>query len=151
LRVAASDDFRVWAFGGCEVEEALGLAVGSGCGAFGKNVRTKGGIIGTSNTLTGDIAGAVGRLQALTSRGANGRTDVAIFGGTTSEDERDGTAIAVGKLVDSGANRLSDLDAGGEGGGSAGEESNGGSELHVCGYVDIGMFVEGCVRCSLRW
>jgi phage tail tape-measure protein len=39
--------------------------------AFGKNIRTKGGIVGASNTLAGDIVGAVGRLQALASRGAN--------------------------------------------------------------------------------
>jgi len=71
LRVATSDDFSVWAFCVCEVEEALGLAVGGARGAFGKNIRTKGGIVGASNTLAGDIVGAVGRLQALASRGAN--------------------------------------------------------------------------------
>lgn len=74
LRVATGNDLCVWTFGGCKIEEALGLTVGSGRGAFGKNVRTKGGIIGASNTLAGDIAGAVGGLQALTSRRANGRT-----------------------------------------------------------------------------
>ena len=62
LRVAASDDFRVWTFCVCEVEEALGLAVGSTRGALGKQVRCKGGIVGASNTLAGDIVGAVGRL-----------------------------------------------------------------------------------------
>lgn len=72
LRVATGDDFRVWAFCVCEVEETLGLAVGSARGTFGKNVRTKGGIVGASNTLARDIVGAVGRLQALASRGANG-------------------------------------------------------------------------------
>ena len=74
LRVATSDDFRVWTFGVCEVEEALGLAVGSARGAFGKKVRSEGGIIGASNTLASDIAGTVGGLQAITSRGANGIT-----------------------------------------------------------------------------
>jgi hypothetical protein len=72
LRVATSDDFRVWAFCVCKVEEALGLAVGSARGAFGKNVRTEGSIVWASNTLASDIVGAVGRLQALASRGANG-------------------------------------------------------------------------------
>lgn len=62
LRVATSDNFRVWTFGVCEVEEALGLAVGSTRGALGKQVRCKGGIVGASNTLAGDIVGAVGRL-----------------------------------------------------------------------------------------
>ena len=74
LRVATSDDFRVWAFRVCEVEEALRLTIGSACGAFGKNVRAECGIVGASNTLTGDVVGAVGRLQALASRGTNGRT-----------------------------------------------------------------------------
>jgi hypothetical protein len=74
LRVAASDDLRVWTFCGCQVEESLGFAIGSARGAFGKNVRADGGIVGATNTLAGDIAGAVGRLQALASRGANGRT-----------------------------------------------------------------------------
>lgn len=72
LGVATSDDFRVWAFCVCKVEEALGLAVGSARGAFGKNVRTEGSIVWASNTLASDIVGAVGRLQALASRGANG-------------------------------------------------------------------------------
>ena len=74
MRVASSDDFRVGAFCGCEVEEALGFAVGSGRSAFGENVPAKGGIIGASNTLTGDIVGAVGSLQAPASRWANAGT-----------------------------------------------------------------------------
>jgi hypothetical protein len=153
LRVTSSNDFRVGTFCGCEVEEALGLAVGSGRGAFGKNVSAKGGIIWASNTLAGDIIGAVGSLQAPASRWANARTlcikimsvgeayidwqywhayNVAIFSGSAGEDERDRTASAASKLVDSRSNRLSALDVGGEGDNSAGEESNGGSELHVC-------------------
>lgn len=172
LRVATSDDFRVWTFGVCEVEEALGLAVGSAGGAFGKKVRSEGGIIGTSNTLASDITGTVGGLQAITSRGANGITlfnknrsaeggthrldhghayEVASFRGSTSEDECDGTAIAVGKFVDSRANTTNlsaRLHGGWEGGGSAGEESDGGRELHVCGQVVIGVFIQVCVCCS---
>jgi hypothetical protein len=74
LRVATSDNFRVWTFGVCEVEEALGLAVGSAGGAFRKKVRSESGIIGASNTLASDITGTVGGFQAITSRGANGIT-----------------------------------------------------------------------------
>lgn len=151
LRVATSDDFRVWTFGVCEVEEALGLAVGSARGAFGKKVRSEGGIIGASNTLASDIAGTVGGLQAITSRGANGITEVASFRGSTSEDECDGTTIAVGKFVDSRANTTSlsaSLHGSGEGGGSAGEESDCGRELHICGQVVIGIYFQGCFGCS---
>ena len=59
--------------------------------------------------------------------------DVANFGGSTSEDECNGTASAA-ELVDGGSNtaKLSALHVGGQGGGGAGEECNGGGELHIC-------------------
>lgn len=80
--------------------------------------------------------------------------DVANFGGATSEDECNGTASSASELVDRRANtsaKLSALDGGRESGGRAGKESNGGSELHVCGRVVIGVFDEVEVRYSLMW
>jgi hypothetical protein len=65
--------------------------------------------------------------------------EVTDLGGATSEDESDGAAGTVGELVRGRANVAAELSAleavvGGESSGSAGEESDGGGEFHVCGW-----------------
>jgi hypothetical protein len=72
LRVAASDNDGVGALGGSKVEETLGLAVGSACGAFGESVGANTSGVWAANALAGDVVGAVGGLQAFASRRANG-------------------------------------------------------------------------------
>lgn len=63
--------------------------------------------------------------------------DVADFSGTTGEDECDRAAVTVFELVDGGTDTAAELPAldGGEGSGGAGEEGDGGGELHCCGFV----------------
>jgi hypothetical protein len=155
LGVAAGYDDGVGALGRGQLEEALGLAVGSASGAFWQSVLADASGVGSSDALAGDIVGAVMLLEALAGRRTDGGAlsnvlvgtndglvgkcayDVTDLGGATSEDESEGLACTVRELVHGRANIVAELSAlevvGGKSSGSAGKESNGGGELHVCG------------------
>jgi hypothetical protein len=155
LRVAAGYDDGVGALGRGQLEEALGLAICSACGALGQSVLADASGVGGSDALAGDVVGAVMLLEAFAGRGTDGRalSDVLVekndglvgkcaynvtdLGGATSEDESEGFACTVRELVHGRANIVAELPAlevvGGKSSGSASEESDGGGELHVCG------------------
>lgn len=73
LAIATGDDDGVRALAGGQVEEALGLAIGGGSGAFGQGVGAYARGVGAADALAGDAVRAVLLLQAGAGRGTDGR------------------------------------------------------------------------------
>ena len=73
LRVAGGDDDGVRALLGRVLENADGFVVGGGSGAARQGVGADAGLVGTADTLAGDVV-VVGLLQAVAGGWADGGT-----------------------------------------------------------------------------
>ena len=73
LRVAGGDDDGVRALLGSVLENADGFVVGAGSGAARQGVGADAGLVGTADTLAGDVV-VVGLLQAVAGGWADGGT-----------------------------------------------------------------------------